>query len=329
NRWRDYLAAEVLARIGSPELMDDDDHILQSYIGRAQSPQVECAVQDQLAAAFRELLETRGIYQNITLPTAFLEPFADDNYNHDTLIAEFRKRPIYPCSRGEGNDGNMREFAGRLGSDRLGTLHDEMSLGFYLPNIHTACAECGKETTHLSMICSGEPYLGSPYPIIAESTEQVFHLFYRCGNCRNRFLAFLVLRRGLKLQLVGRSVPFRAPLAEEWPKSVRAIVQDANAAASENDLPAAYYHLRTAIEFLIRSELHIDVNEKRDGNELCRQYTATLDDRLKQGFPSLAAVYSTLSAGLHSRRVTKEEYDKQFGDILNHLRAKGLFSEYG
>lgn len=308
--------------------MDDYDQILGSHIVRNQSPDVEYAAQEQFATAFRELLETRGMYQNITISESFLESFGDEKYSYDKLITEFRKRPVYPCSRGEGNDPNMREFSGRHGCGPLGTPHDEMSLNFYLSNIHAECAKCKKETTFLSMVCSGQPYRGSPYPIIAVNTEQVFHLFYRCGNCRDQYLAFLILRRGLKLQLVGRSLPFRPALADEWPKPVREIVQDANAAASENDLPAAYYHLRTAIEFLIKSELGIDVTEKLDGNELCDRYNATLDDRLKQSFPSLSVIYSTLSAGLHSRNVSTGEFDKQLEDILNHLRAKMLFSQY-
>jgi len=308
--------------------MDDGDHILDSHIGRAQSPDIEYAIQDELSAKLRDLLETRGIYQNISVSEASLQSFADEEYSHQQLVAEFRKRPFFPCSRGEGNDGNVSDYVGRLGNDPLGTAHDEMTLSFYLPNIHTECFECKKETTFLSMICSGEPRFGGPYPIIREDTEQVYHLFYRCGNCRNQYLAFLVLRRGLKIQLTGRSTPFRPKLGSEWPKSIREIVYDANAAASENDLPAAYYHLRTAVEFYIKSELGIDVTVKLDGTELCDKYNATLDDRLKQGFPSLAGIYALLSGGLHSRNVSQEEYDKQFNDILNHLKAKALFSEY-
>lgn len=308
--------------------MSDDKHILESHIGRTQSPGVEFSAQDQFASAFRELLETRGIYQNIALSDAFLKSFADTKYPFPQLVAEFRKRPIYPRSRGEGNDGDMRQFASRGGTDPLGTAHDKMGLSFYLPNIHSICTKCKKDTTFLSMVCSGQPYLGSPYPIIGEETEQVFHLFYRCGNCRDQYLAYLILRRGFKVQLTGRSVPFRPQLAAEWPKSIREILQDANAAASENDLPAAYYHLRTAIEFLLKSELGIEVEEKVDGVELCQKYNATLDERLKQGFPSIGLIYSTLSKGLHSRIVSEEEYAKQIRDLLNHLRAKTLFQEY-
>lgn len=307
--------------------MIDDNYPDDSYVGRTQSPKIEHVFQDEIVKAFRDLFESRGIYQNITLKSDLFKEFVDENYSHEELISEFSKRPLFPNSRGDGDDVNLSGLR-RSGSDRLGTPHDEMSISFYLPNIHSYCDRCKKETTFLSMSCSGHPLLGSPYPIISELTEQVYQIFYRCGNCRNQHLDFFVLRRGLKVQLIGRSLPYRPKLADEWPKQIREIVQDANAAASENDISAAYYHLRTAIEFLVKSELGINLVQRIDGAELCEQYNKTLDQRLKEGFPSIGVIYSTLSAGLHSRKVSKEEYDKQFNDILNHLRAKALFNQY-
>jgi len=106
------------------------------------------------------------------------------------------------------------------------------------------------------------------------------------------------------------------------------IIEDAFIAVAEGDVPAGYYHLRTAIEFYIKSCLGISTTAKVDGTELCEQYNAQADERLKQSFPSFGPMYSELSLGLHSREVTAEKFAKVSNDFLGHLQAKALFAAY-
>lgn len=284
---------------------------------RKESPEVEFAFQDEVVRLMKELLESKGLYQNARIDDAVFAKVP-------SLIAEFRKRPIMPHSRGEGDD--HRPMRG-LGGQPVGTPQDEMEVGFYLPNITTECIRCSKPTTFLSMSFSERSGWGL-YPILGEETEQVYTLYYRCAQCRSVFVAFQVLRKGFRFQLTGRSVPFRPAIAKEWPKEIRKIVEDAHVAASEGDVPAAYYHLRTAIEFFIKKELGIPNVTKIDGTELCDQYNAKADPRLKTSFPTFGPLYAELSSGLHSREVTHEGFAKLRNDFLSHLKAKELFSQY-
>ncbi len=291
-----------------------------SRSGRKESPAIEHAFQDQVILALTDLLEKKGMYQNVRISEMIFEKLPPE------FAKEFRSRPISPISRGEGDDQKMQ--AGRSGVSPLGAPDEERDAGFYLPNIAADCGRCKKSTTFLSMQCSGRVYFQDPYPLQSADTEQVFNLYYRCATCRNVYIVFQVFRKGLKLQLTGRSVPFRPVIAGEWPKEIREIVEDAYLAAAEGDLCAAFYHLRTAIEFYLKKQLNLPVTKKIDGNELCDQYNAQVDDRLKMGFPTFGPMYTELSAGLHSRKVGPDQFTKLCQDFLAHLKAKELFSQY-
>lgn len=289
-------------------------------VGRNESPAIEHAVQDEFARTLKELLETKGMYQNLRINEAIFDTLPSE------FREEFRQRPIMPYSRGDGDD-NPRD-RGFGASQPLGTPVNKMEAGFYLPNVNIHCSHCEHSTTFLSMMYSTNRSFDNPYPLFGSDTEQVFTLYYRCGSCRGVYIAFQVLRKGFKLQLTGRSAPYRPAIAKEWPKSIADIVQDAFVAGSENDIPAAYYHLRTAAEFYLKGELGIPVQEKLEGAELCEQYNATIDTRLKSGFPSFGTMYSELSAGLHTRQVSLEQFQKLCNDFLAHLQAKALFAQY-
>lgn len=313
--------------------MNENDFLTESYVGRSISPNVEHLVEKILQSGLRELLETRSLYQNLTLESQIFNDFSSDQHETSDLIAEFKKRPFRPCSRSnvvERRFGHLKPFS--IGNQPVETPHDELDLLFYLPAIDSECQCCKCRTTFQSMSCSdhfsNSSHIGSPYPMIGENTEQIYVLCYRCSRCRDNFVVFQVLRRGLKLQLTGRSIPFRPEIAALWPKRIRDIIQDAVCASAESDLPAAYYHLRTAIEFYIKDQLGKDPNEKIEGQQLCEEYNLTLNDSLKQGFPSLGPLYSTLSVGLHSRKVSQDEFDSTFDKFHGHLDAKRLFDQY-
>lgn len=305
----------------------DDIYIDGVCSGRQQSPGVEHAVIFAWNEILTTLLARKGLYQNITLDPSIFRKFVDEHYSAQQLTDEFSGRPIYPCSRGEGDDKKSRGFAGSTGGAALGSPNNEMPLSFYLPNIHLECTTCKLDSSFLSMSCSTDRFQ-SPYPLVGPATEQVFHLYYRCATCRKRYLVFQVLRRGLKAQLTGRSQPYRPRIDKVWPDSIVDLIRDALCADAENDVSAAYYHLRTAIEFHIKHELNIPVIQKIEGSELCGKYNESQDMRLRTDFPSLASLYTDLSAGLHSRKVDTALFSEMLGKLADHLRAKELFGKY-
>jgi hypothetical protein len=286
-------------------------------VGRAESPAIEYAFQDEIVRLLKELFESKGLYQNVRVNTAIFDDLPND------FAKEFRKRPISPYS-----PNDQGTLTGSLGCQPLGTPHDELDIGFYLPNINLECSRCTRATTFLSIGISPRAYTGSPYPILGDDTEQVFSVYYKCAVCHKTYIVFQVFRIGFKLQLTGRSIPFRPTIEKEWPKEIRQIVEDAHVAAAENDVPAAYYHLRTAMEFYLKKELSIAVADKIDGTTLCDKYNEKVDSRLKSGFPAVSTIYSELSTGLHSRDVKAERFMKLRSDFLSHLKAKALFAEY-
>lgn len=245
--------------------------------GRKESPDVENAFQDECARMIKELLETKGLYQNVRVNDAIFKKLAPG------FVREFRKRPVVPISRGEGDDHRVGRRVD-VGTQPLEIAQDEMEAGFYLPNVTLDCSRCGRPNSFLSMTCYYRAVFG-PYPILGEDTEQVFTLVYRCSICRSTYVVFQVLRKGFKMQLTGRSIPFRPAIAKEWPKEIEDIVKDAFSAAAEGDVAGAYYHLRTAAEFYLKKECGLAVEAKIDGSELCDKYNATIDERLKSGFP--------------------------------------------
>jgi hypothetical protein len=292
-----------------------------SMVGRAESPAIEHAFQDECSRLLKELFESKGLYQNVRINESIFASLPAD------FQAEFKKRPIAAHSRGEGDDNPLGpRFGG--GTQPLETPHDEMEVGFYLPNINLDCHKCTRAATFLSMTCSARNIFADPYPLIADETEQVFSAYYRCALCRKAYVVFQVRRTGLKFQLTGRSAPFRPTIAKEWPKSIVQIVTDAFVASAEGDIPAAYYHLRTAAEFYLKDELHIPVTQKMEGADLCERYNAIIDARLKSGFPSFITMYTELSEGLHTRNVSTERFTKICNDFIAHFKAKELFAHY-
>jgi hypothetical protein len=298
------------------EIFVSDDYFEQSMTpGRRESPAVENASQDAMGRSLKELFQNKGLYQNLRIDDVEFKKAVPS-----ALIDEIRKRPFTPHSR----NGMFRS----AGGPALGTPIDELPIGFYLPAVMLPCPTCTHVTSYLSHECSDSFRFADPYPIFGADTEQVWPMYYQCTVCRKHNIVFQVFRKGLKLQLTGRSTAFRPAIAREWPNEIKKIVEDAFLAVAEGDIPAGYYHLRTAIEFYLKNCLGLSPTAKVDGTELCEKYNSQADERLKQGFPSFGPMYSELSLGLHSREVTTERFTKVSNDFLGHLQAKALFATF-
>lgn len=298
---------------------DESQYVAESTSGREQSPAIEYSFQDAIAKAVKELLESKGLYQNVAIAQDFVHAFANNECPETKLVNEFGKRPVNPIGRGGLSRG---------GCSPLGTPHDELPISFYLPAANLHCDSCDATTSFLGLGSWFDNVVETPYPILGEATEQVFTLHYGCTMCRNGHLVFQVRRRGFGLQLTGRSRPFRPNVPPNIPKYIKEIVQDALVAEAEGDASAAYYHLRTALEFHLKSELGAASSVKMEGGELCDQYNKLLDQRLRAGFPSIGSLYSELSAGLHTRDVDRERFKQMVQEVEDHFAAKSMFAKY-
>ncbi|MBA4107736.1 MAG: hypothetical protein C0485_18540 [Pirellula sp.] len=312
----------------STDSFSDDDDIYDS----PSSAEVDAAVRTALQGIFLELLGAKGLYQNLALSSSILqEVIRDDDETAEGYCKELNSRPITPKSKGEGDDILSRAMRGTKAS--LGRHEFKLpDLSFFLPNVSLHCDHCDKSTAFLSTSNSFSSYYGMPRApdvVLGDPLQQLFVIFYACSACSKFHYAFLIKRSGLKFQLVGRSLPYRPAVDSAFPKQIKEIVSDALAAVSEGDVAAGYYHLRTAMEHHMKAILGIDIAAKNEGSELCENYNATLDARLKSNFPSVAEIYRVLSLGLHTRRTSVDEFGKVLGQLSDHFQAKALFAKYG
>jgi len=290
---------------------------------RDDSPYIKNAFQDKVHLALTTLLETKGIYQNVCISNSFANKFDSP----DEFKKEFGLRPLDLYSRDDGKGSPRGLNIGGFTSAHA-CKHHNMRVGCFLPNINLECSICKNSSSFISTLCSYESNPGIPYPEINKKTIQVYSITYKCATCHNEEITFQILRTGLKLQLTGRTIPFRPKISKEWPKIIRNIVEDAALAAAENDMPAAYYHLRTALEHYIKTVINVDVKEKYEGSDLCDEYNKTLDEYLKINFQSVSPIYTDLSLGLHSREVTEEGFSRLFNQLLAHFESKNIFTKH-
>jgi hypothetical protein len=305
----------------------DSRYSTGTRISRPQSPVVENSFEDAFAETIKELCETKGLYQNASVNTQFLAELADNNWSVEALKREFSRRPIQPVTRREHITLGERGFAGTVGGvEAIGTPIDEIRLTFYLPIVEIACANCKQSCAHTSVPPPPLPH-ESPFPNDENGTVQVLHVIYACTSCHEHVIAFQVLRRGLRLQLTGRTSPFRPKLDECWPKKVRDVIADAFVAVAEGDLPAGFYHLRTAQEIFMKDVCGVPIGEKIEGQDLCERYNKATDQRVIRDFPSMSVLYSTLSECLHTRKEDHQLFEKSIADFMRHLKARRLFEE--
>ncbi len=304
---------------------DDDKYIVGTYLERRESPEVECQLQEQLHLILRRLMETKGLYQNERVDDSIFVKYQTSK----SLKSEFSKRPIDLYSR-IASDGTSRDTQRNVkrGYNGIQLYADGMILSSYVPNINILCTVCKSSSSFICVHSINHVPDLNIYPKSGNETEQLYSLMYQCPVCRDSVVTYQILRKGLKFQITGRSSPYRPIIENVWPKHIVKIIEDARIAVAEGDISAGYYHLRTALEFYLKSEIKIAYKTKVDGVELCEKYNSKQDHRLKDGFPSPLPIYAKLSEGMHSREVSAEEFEllqKQFHD---HLFAKKLFSEY-
>lgn len=290
-------------------------YIEQACVSRQPSPGVEQAIQDSLRSIFKTLMESKGLYQNVKISEDVFDPFLEGKFTRLAFAKEFRARPILALSA-----NNVQAVL------QMAASRDDFALYFLLPLIDLECQSCRQRTTYQSVPISGATGQGLHPP--GEDREQIFALTYRCAACSKGFVSFQIRRVGMRFQLTGRSIPFRARISPAWPVEIKEIIGDVHSASAEGDVSAGYYHLRTAIEFHAKAVLGIPADEKIEGQSLCERYNGELDIRMKQGIPSLTPLYAELSLGLHTRKGDVESLDRMINTMLQHFEAKAMFERH-
>jgi hypothetical protein len=274
-----------------PSDFEEQLGLQSSYLERPVSPSLEASGATAIATAFRELIETKYLYQKVTvdfsgvgssvaselkkrprtfgkteripasiLATPMVGPLTREQFDKQLpgLLDELARRPWELHTRHLGDDPSVTKFhqASRGTARPLQSHASSADLRFYLPSVDLRCFGCKKVSIFNPLGASCRHHFDSPYPRdTAKGKEQVFEPVYRCEKCRQVLHTILVRRLGLQLHLCGFA-PRRESLASESvPDDLAPILSDAEQAVAEGDTFAAFYHLRTLIECHLKMRL--------------------------------------------------------------------------
>ena len=181
--------------------------------------------------------------------------------------------------------------------------------------VKTYCELCKSVTVH-NPISYGDCYTKNG----KKNYVHVFHAEYECQDCKASNVSFMVMKQGLKFQLMGRSPIELAALGKEFAllltKEECALFAEALMASKTGSELASVCLLRVALEsYLRRITVNKDATNIVSGEELYEQYKKKLPaDFPNERVVSLGKIYNDLSAVMHSAKVHdgcfKNNYDK-------------------
>lgn len=258
-------------------------------------------IYDSAQQAIKILLEERFLYQNVKISDYFDKDLLN-NPIADRYVEEFRKMPNVigmDCQ----NNGVMHSFRVKVPS-----------------TINTRCEFCKETTPHNPNFSYsvGGAECGADF-------DETIIISAQCQKCKEGSLSFLVRRKGLRLQLVGRSQvdAFVFPYKMSYYKDAKRLIgffSEAMMAEKTGSSLAAVCLLRVALEQFMRAALP-DGGIKLDGQNLYDEFAK----HLHRTFPrdcvaSLSEVYGNLSKRMHNPSLLHEgDFDENFKKVLSYM----------
>lgn len=339
--------------------LEEQIALQRSYHVRRESPLLEAASAKAIENGLRELIETRYLYQKvtvdlnpvekvmkphieqapiragkITITGAEMVAWQQNLPNHlKALRTEIEKRPWELATRHVGDDSFHAEIhrTASVGTSPVGTPIEKMPIRFYLPTVKIMCGgTCNSMSAFSAHVSSSRFSLESLYPKIGvNGIEQMFHPIFRCEVCRKMTYNVLVHRVGLRLHLCGFG-PRRELLASRSvPKPLAPILSDAEQAIAENDVFAGFYHLRTLLEHYLKQRLGIPLEDQIRGEQLVAKHYDTLPLPWRSVLPSISDAYTSLSENLHARKGGVEDFQKLRDKICDHIDMLAMMDRQG
>ena len=158
----------------------------------------------------------------------------------------------------------------------------------------------------------------------------VFHAEYECQDCKAARVAFMIMRKGLKFQIMGRSPIEIASLSKEMFSHLiddeRELFGDALMANKTGSELASVCLLRVALErYLRRVTGNLKAEKMVSGDELYEQYKKRLpDDFCHSRVVPLDKIYNDLSSAMHSAEVPDGCFERNFASIELFFRFLSL-----
>ena len=269
--------------------------------------------------SLNQLLNTKSLYQRISVSDDLLVQifFADSPYAKDVNLASAIVR-------------HLKSWVSKVKSDlqigAFGYVVDQSTCYIKVPRtVKTWCNLCKSITTH-NPVGSGGCYSGETN----NRYTHVFHVEYECQDCKRSDVSFLVMRDGLKFQLMGRSPIEVAAVSKEVASQLNdeevALFGDALMASKTGSELAAICLLRVALEsYLRRITSNKDTEKMVSGEELYEQYKKKLPKDFSFGrVESLGKVYNDLSVVMHTAKVPDGCFQDNYNKIELFFRFLSL-----
>lgn len=277
---------------------------------------------DAIALALRTLLETKHLYQSVTVDEV-------------TVSRSFWTRVESKIKSHLDQTGSLNYEAGAKpwilvndhGLAAVGaTRPNVFGIPFTPPHAKLYCKTCQRvEPFNLATAASTIDLAKYNLTVIAGrgTIEQVYSLSYLCQSCKKLPEVFLVRRTGGKLMLSGRSPMEHVSVPPEIPKEIASYYSGAVIARQSGQTLAALFMLRTACEQWARR-----FGEPTDyADDAINKYMDSLPPDFKSRFPSLRDIYSQISADIHAAQGSDELYAKMIADVDEHFQARRMFKE--
>lgn len=293
----------------------------RAYYVREALPRIIEKLNAALADGLKDLLETKHVYQKISIDAAaaFKEYEGRIYGDDDKLFADTRNACL--------NLSNM------LVSDRevFSEAKDARSpiLTLVLKSVKLFCSACDSKeafrpvwwtdaTNELRKPASRERLIGSLPP-----QYQLFAIAYQCQRCTGTPHGFLVRRENWALYLDGRSPFEEIEIPAFIPRAERNHYRDAVIATHGGKILAALFYLRTFIEVFARRQTNLP--GRVTGDDLMSAYAETLPQGQRDHMPSLREWYERLSEALHAAREDTALLYRAREEIDRHFEFRRLF----
>ena len=271
----------------------------------------------RITLAIKSLLETKHLYQSITLEYEDLL---------EAKIGEIEgKQPLEEIKTSFSESIQANWFAiDRLNPNYITSGTKPSPFCFETPDIKLYCHEC-KRIEPANSISSTEFLQRQSTPryfLTSGQRVQVFVFSFLCQSCKSIPEVFLVRRQGLKLTHSGRSPIEHIDVPRDIPNPVKNYYSDAVVAHQSGQTLAGIFLLRTVIEQWAR---FLIPDAPPDADKLLDAYMGTLPDDFKDRFASFRKLYEKLSNDMHAAEGNAHLFEKVLAKIEEHFEARRLF----
>jgi len=277
------------------------------------------AIEDILNAYLQNLLNTKSLYQSMSISDNHIVKvfLRDAQSQFDSEIRDVALKHLKKWMSTTLTSVYKEDFEYKTGQH-----YAQIKIPC---TVKTYCEFCKEVTTHNPKGC-GDCYTRKD----ERCFTHVFHAEYECQDCKFADTSFMVMRRGCKIQVVGRApieiATISKGLSSQLRNDEKVLFGDAIMANKTGSVLAAVCLLRIALErYLRRVADNIKAEELVSGDELYEQYKKRLPEDFCYGrVVPLGKIYNDLSAVMHSAEVPDGCFERNYANIELFFRFLSL-----